>query len=98
MKMSKEEKTCVVHEVETELEGQIFEDLLQEAGIPAMVSSTRDAAFDGMEAAGRGAGKVIVLIEDREASLKIIDEYLASVKKKAPGKKAAKKGKKRTEG
>ena len=85
--MGKEEKTVVIHDVESELEGQIFEDLLQEAGIPAMVSTTRDAAFDGMEAAGKGWGKVIVLVEDREAALRIIEEYLASLRKKGKAQK-----------
>ena len=91
--MAKEERTVVVHEVESELEGQIFEDLLQEAGIPAMVSSTRDAAFDGMETAGKGWGKVIVLAEDSEAALRIIEEYLGTLKKRGKAAKP-KKGRK----
>ena len=85
--MGKEEKTVVIHDVESELEGQIFEDLLQEAGIPAMVSTTRDSAFDGMETAGKVWGKVIVLVEDREAALRIIEEYLASLRKKGKAQK-----------
>ena len=88
--MGKEEKTVAVYEVESELEGQIFEDLLQEAGIPAMVSTTRDSAFDGIETSGRGWGKVIVLVEDREGALKIIDDYLASLKKKGKAQKKPK--------
>ena len=91
--MTKEERTVVVHEVESELEGQIFEDLLQEAGIPAMVSSTRDAAFDGMEATSKGWGKVIVLVEDRDAAARIIEEYLSTLKKRGKAAKPKKGGK-----
>jgi len=89
--MGKEEQTCAVHEVESELEGQIFEDLLQEAGIPAMVSPYRDPAFDGYETSGKGWGRVIVLVEDREAAEKLIQEYLASLEKKGKARKAKKK-------
>ena len=89
--MSKEEKTCVVHEVESELEGQIIEDLLKQAGIAAMVSTTHDSAFDGMETTAKGWGKVIVLAEDREAALKVINDYLAKVKRQPkPRRKRAK--------
>ncbi|HUS57162.1 MAG TPA: DUF2007 domain-containing protein [Planctomycetota bacterium] len=89
--MAKEEKTCMVREVESELEGQIFEDLLQEAGIPAMVSAIRDTAFDGMEASGKGWGRILVLVEDREAARKLIEEYLSSLEKKGKARKTRKK-------
>ena len=93
--MAKEERTCVVHEAESQLEGQILEDLLQEAGIPAMVSRTDDAAFSDYEKAQKGWGRVIVLVEDKKEAERIIGEYLASLEKKGK-KKAAKKKKKRT--
>ena len=89
--MAKEERTCVIHEAESELEGQIFEDLLGEAGIPAMVSPVRDPAFDGYETSGKGWGRVIVLVEDREAAEKVIEEYLSSLEKKGKARKARKK-------
>ena len=85
--MAREEKTVVIREVESELEGQIFEDLLQEAGIPAMVSPTRDPAFDGMEQTQRGWGRVIVLVEDREAAEQVIADYLASLEQKSKKKR-----------
>ena len=89
--MGKEERTCVVREVESALEGQVFEDLLQEAGIPAMVSPSQDPAFDGYESTSKGWGRVIVLIEDKEAAETLIKEYVASVEKEAKKKKAKKK-------
>ena len=91
--MSKEERTYVVHEVDSALEGQIFEDLLQEAGIPALVAPTRDAAFDGYEAAQKGWGRVVVLAEDKEEAERIIEEFVASREPKARKKKATKKKK-----
>jgi len=92
--MSKqEEKTCVVREVESDLEGQIFEDLLQEAGIPAMVPSYGDSAFDGYERSARGWGRVIVLAEDREAAEKVIAEYVASLEQPKRGRKKKKESK-----
>jgi len=89
--MGKEERTCVVHEVDSALEGQVFEDLLQENGIPAMVSAYHDAAFDGYNSTQKGWGKVIVLAEDKEAAEKVISEYLASVEKKEKKKTTRKK-------
>ena len=89
--MTKEEKTSAVYEVESELEGQIIEDLLQEAGIPAMVSPIHDTAFDGIETSAKGWGRVIVLVEDREAAEALIQEYLASLQKKGKAQKTKKK-------
>jgi len=90
--MSKqEERTCVVREVESELEGQIFEDLLQEAGIPAMVSPSTDTAFDGYDRSQRGWGRVIVLAEDKEEAEKVIAEYLASLEQPKKGGRKKKK-------
>ncbi|NQT21499.1 MAG: DUF2007 domain-containing protein [Planctomycetes bacterium] len=91
--MAKEERTCVVHEVESALEGQIIEDLLQEAGVPALIAPTRDAAFDGYEAVQKGWGRVIVLVEDKKEAERIIEEYLASREPKARKKKTTKKKK-----
>ena len=73
-------KHQVVREVESALEGQVFEDLLQEAGIPAMVSPSQDPAFDGYESTSKGWGRVIVLIEDKEAAETLIKEEIRRIK------------------
>jgi ABC-type Fe3+-hydroxamate transport system substrate-binding protein len=86
-----EERTCVVHTVDSDLEGQIIEDLLQEAGVPAMISPNRDAAFDGYAESQKGWGSVIVLAEDRDEAEKIIEEYLASLEEEKARKKRKKK-------
>ena len=88
--MAKEEKTCVIYEVESALEGQILEDLLQEAGIPAMVSPTQDSVFDGYEKSQKGWGRVIVLTDDKPEAERVLQEYLAAREEPAK-KKAAKK-------
>jgi len=89
--MTKDERTSVVCEVENEVEGQTYEDLLQEAGIPAMVSPTQDAAFNGMDVAQRGLGRVIVLTEDLEEAQRIIKEYKESLEREKASKKTKKK-------
>ena len=89
--MTKDERTSVVCEVENEIEGRVYEDLLQEAGIPAMVSPTQDVAFNGMDIAQRGWGRVIILTEDLEAAQRIIKEYQESLEREKAPKKRKKK-------
>ena len=60
--------------VENRFEGDRISQALQEAGIPFLIKSFLDTAYDGLYIPQKGWGMVMVSGKDREEAEKLIDE------------------------
>jgi hypothetical protein len=60
--------------VENRFEGDRISQVLQEAGIPFLIKSFLDTAYDGLYIPQKGWGVVLVSEKDREEAEKLIGE------------------------
>ena len=62
--------------LENAVEAGIVEAALKEAGIPAVLDSFHDSAYDGLFTFKRGWGRVMVLKEDAQRAIEVIGKAL----------------------
>ena len=65
-------RSVVVATVETAIEAAIAEGALKEAGIPAMVRSFHDSAYNGLFTFHKGYGRVLVPSEYADRAAEIV--------------------------
>ena len=60
--------------IQSEVQAQILDDILDERGIPHMMRSYHDSALDGLIQASRGWGQLDAPSEYKEQILAIVEE------------------------
>lgn len=78
MRDRKEEETVVIATVENSIEAAIAEDALKDAGIPVMVRTFQDAAYDGLFVFQKGYGRVMVPAKYFDQATEIVRVALES--------------------
>jgi hypothetical protein len=68
-----------VHILANEIEAQVLKDVLEHEGIPAIIQSYRDLAFDGLFIPQRGWGCILTRVEDSQRAVEAIQAALAAV-------------------
>lgn len=71
-----EGKTRTVHVLQSFGEAVLVEDAIDEADIPFAIQTTEDPAFDGVFAAQKGFGRVLVLEADKARAQQVIETCL----------------------
>ncbi len=65
-----------VHVLSNQIEAMVLHDVLEDRGIPHVIESYRDTAYDGLFQATRGWGAVVVREEDADRAAALIKTAL----------------------
>lgn len=76
-----EKPLAKVYVARTPVEADYLVGVLNQEGIPALLQSYRDTAFDGLFMATRGAGAIITLEEDAYRALTLIETVVELIEK-----------------